>query len=115
MGLNSGKALYSPITPPRCDVSWLDSHGPSSSSSMRLHSTQMILGLVSLGGKRMARLWEGEGRPVWVEYWEQRRRWDGQSVCWHSLEQYLVEWHRAQALALGVSQMVQRFMMLRKG
>lgn len=37
---------------------------------------------------------------------EHRRPWDGQSVCWHSGEQYLVEWHPAQAWALGESQIV---------
>lgn len=54
----------------------------------------------------MARLWVGSGRPVWVEYCEHRRLWDGQSVCWHSGEQYLAEWHFAQALASGESQIV---------
>ena len=39
----------------------------------------------------MARLQDGSGRSVRVEYWEHRSLWDGQSVCWHSGEQYLVE------------------------
>ena len=43
---------------------------------------------------------------MWAEYWEHRRLWDGQSVCWHSGEQYLAEWHRAQALVGVESQIV---------
>ena len=43
---------------------------------------------------------------MWVEYCEHKRRWDGQSLCWHSGEQYLAEWHFAQSLVLEDLQIV---------
>ena len=57
--------------PHGCARSWLSPDYLS--SSMVLHSIQMNLGLVSDAGKRMARLWDGSGRPVWDEYCEHRR------------------------------------------
>lgn len=52
-----------------------------------VYLTQMNLGLVSFGGKKMARMCHGVGLYLKFEISGHRRLWDRQSVCWHSGEQ----------------------------
>ena len=55
----------------------------------------------------MASLCEGDGRGGKVVMLLQIVLWSGQSVFWHSGEQYEVEWHDEQNLASEPLQIVQ--------
>ena len=78
------------------------------SSSMRCSQlTHMSCGSFESTGKRIASLCDGDGRGGKVVRLLQIVLWRGQSVFWHSGEQYEAEWQDEQSLVPELLQIMQ--------
>jgi hypothetical protein len=66
-----------------------------------VHLTQTSFGSFESTGSRIESLCEGDGRVEIVVKLVQIFLWRGQSALWHVEEQYDIDWHEEQSLALG--------------